>query len=379
MHITIVSGSLRHLRRDDMNTSSQLFQWDFAIALASYAHVTIISTVAAEDAQRDGIALVASRRRSRNIGMLSAIRRRRLLTGPDSTLILFGYNPANLFAARFATWWHGGRVVAYVFDGHEGAIETFAPPKKLLANTYFQIGRRLLRVMDGVILVNSRAASSLRLSDVPHLVSRIGTLPVAIPLHPRSSRNPRETYRMLYAGSLEAYNGLEPLIEAFSRINDRSLRLEILGDGSLSGRVAAAAAKDSRIEFRGRVSRGDVAARTSDADLLINLRDLNHPIAKYSFPSKLIEYMASMTPVLTSPVLSDPDLSQSVFLVHSLEPASIKDAIITARGTEDVDGMVRSAYDYVATKHAWADIGHEVALFLSGLGKRETNSREHAE
>src|SRR5699024_1860482 len=74
---------------------------------------------------------------------------------------------------------------------------------------------------------------------------------------------------------------------------------------------------DSRIKYYGFIPKYKVLSLLKKASLLINLRDKNDEYTKYSFPSKMFEYMASGTPVLTTELDGIP--SQYYNFVYSVD------------------------------------------------------------
>ena len=84
-------------------------------------------------------------------------------------------------------------------------------------------------------------------------------------------------------------------------------QLWLFGSGDYEEDIKAAAAKDSRIKFFGRVDRETIMKKEQEASLLLNLRNPEDDYTKYSFPSKMIEYMISGTPMLTTRLPGIPD------------------------------------------------------------------------
>lgn len=105
--------------------------------------------------------------------------------------------------------------------------------------------------------------------------------------------------RVVYAGGLREAFGVLDLVDAVTR-SDGQWRLEIYGRGPESTAVEAAAATSSRVHFGGLVDGDDLQRIYSSADLLINPRHIDGDLPQYSFPSKLLEYMATGTPVMTT-------------------------------------------------------------------------------
>lgn len=105
-------------------------------------------------------------------------------------------------------------------------------------------------------------------------------------------------YSLLYTGALEEFCGIRQLIEAFSMTKDERFRLIICGCGPLEGYVRKMASLDERIEYRGVVPRAEAIGLQKSCSLLINPRQPDGGITKYSFPSKTMEYLSSGTPMI---------------------------------------------------------------------------------
>ena len=80
--------------------------------------------------------------------------------------------------------------------------------------------------------------------------------------------------------------------------SDPTYRLILCGSGPITEYINACAKTDSRIENLGRVSREDAVRLQKSVSLLVNPRQPNGGITRYSFPSKTMEYMSSGTPMI---------------------------------------------------------------------------------
>lgn len=104
--------------------------------------------------------------------------------------------------------------------------------------------------------------------------------------------------KILYSGSLNRKYGILNLLEAFSSIKEANLELIICGDGDVKNEIIQASKKDSRIIYLGVIPRGNVLQLQSESTLLVNPRTPEGEYTKYSFPSKIMEYLASGTATL---------------------------------------------------------------------------------
>lgn len=132
---------------------------------------------------------------------------------------------------------------------------------------------------------------------------------------------------IIYAGALYEKYGVKSLIEAFIELKDKDARLWLFGDGDLVNEINTYQEKDSRIKYFGVVPNDHVVREQLKATLLVNPRPSNEEFTKYSFPSKNMEYMASGTPVLTTPLHGMPkEYNDYVYLFED----------------EAVDGMIKT-------------------------------------
>jgi glycosyltransferase involved in cell wall biosynthesis len=98
-------------------------------------------------------------------------------------------------------------------------------------------------------------------------------------LSARPAATPREP-TFLYAGRLDATKGIRQLLDAFARVEARCV-LRIAGAGELEGEVRAAAARDRRIEYLGRVERADLLTELDRALAVVlpSIWEDNGPLA----------------------------------------------------------------------------------------------------
>jgi glycosyltransferase involved in cell wall biosynthesis len=110
--------------------------------------------------------------------------------------------------------------------------------------------------------------------------------------------SPKKNKTFLYSGTLNLRYGIKKLIASFIRLNDPDCILEICGDGDAGKFVKNISNKYPNIKYYGVLSREKVRILQQQATFLINPRENNSDYTKYSFPSKIIEYMSSGTPTI---------------------------------------------------------------------------------
>lgn len=126
---------------------------------------------------------------------------------------------------------------------------------------------------------------------------------------------PKKT--ILYAGGLHREYGIQLLVEAFKKIDDKDAELHIYGKGNYVPELQKAAETDSSIRYFGTRSNQEIVAEQLKAHILVNPRPTKEEFVKYSFPSKIMECMASGTPLLTTRMPGMPkDYYPHIYLIE---------------------------------------------------------------
>lgn len=109
----------------------------------------------------------------------------------------------------------------------------------------------------------------------------------------------------LYSGSLFPNTGIENLIYGFREKNIEDYQLHIYGNGPLVETLCKT--NDDNVKYCGVLTNQEIVSRQKEAKLLINPRPISLRYAEYSFPSKIMEYMVSGTPVLSTKLAGIPE------------------------------------------------------------------------
>lgn len=172
--------------------------------------------------------------------------------------------------------------------------------------------------------------------------------------------NENKKKSLLYAGMLEKKYGVINLVKSFSQINAPDWSLELYGSGSALKQINEFAQKDKRIHVHGTVSNKIVVAEQKKVELLINPRDGSNEFTRYSFPSKIIEYLSSGTPMLGYKLPGMPDDYIGYFYEITSEKNGMRDCIIKAMNL---------------TKKEREDMGHKALEFILN----EKNAKKQCE
>lgn len=111
---------------------------------------------------------------------------------------------------------------------------------------------------------------------------------------------------IFYAGGLSKAYGIVELVEGFIKA-DVDYELWLCGRGELETYLKEKSTLHPAVKYLGFLSATEVERIQTDASCLIMSRDPRQQYTRYSFPSKLIEYMTSGVPVLTTRLSGIPD------------------------------------------------------------------------
>lgn len=105
-------------------------------------------------------------------------------------------------------------------------------------------------------------------------------------------------FEVVYTGSLYEKFGVKKLVDSMKFISADNVKLIICGWGELEEYIRKAANEDQRIIFKGNIDLQDAIEVQRNASILINPRPNEGEFVKYSFPSKMFEYIKTGKPIL---------------------------------------------------------------------------------
>jgi glycosyltransferase involved in cell wall biosynthesis len=117
-----------------------------------------------------------------------------------------------------------------------------------------------------------------------------------------------DVFRIFYSGMLNNQYGVMNLVDAVCNMSDNNLELVLCGFGDCVEKIKRISKLDSRIIYLGIVSRDIALDWQTKSSLLVNPRmPDNNPFTRYSFPSKILEYLSSGIPTLMYKLDGIPD------------------------------------------------------------------------
>jgi glycosyltransferase involved in cell wall biosynthesis len=184
----------------------------------------------------------------------------------------------------------------------------------------------------------------------------------------------RDSFVMVLAGSLTRTNGIEMALEAMTNITDHRVRLFVAGRGPLVDSVLAASRRDTRIKYVGFLSLQEVLKLYREADLLLNLRLTRALHTRYFFPSKLMELLASGTPVLsTCPAHVREEFSEIAYLLEEETSGTLASQIcdIVKEIPSQRQARGQRAQALIREQKSWSVQGRRIANFIRRIATGE--------
>ena len=157
---------------------------------------------------------------------------------------------------------------------------------------------------DSYILFTKHMAAKMGIEDKPYMVSEGFCDASIFDDIPDQEKYPRKT--IVYGGNLSRLYGIQNLVKGFMQ-TDLDAELHLYGAGGDAAFIEECAKQDSRIKFFGRVDRKTLLVALKKAHLLVVNKPTADDYSNYSFSSKILEYMASGTPLLTTKVGGMPE------------------------------------------------------------------------
>ncbi len=155
---------------------------------------------------------------------------------------------------------------------------------------------------------------------------------------------------ILYTGNIGRRYGIIDLLDAFDKIKSPEYRLWIRGNGETYDEIQRRIEKDKRIVYFDKMSKRELMELQKRATILINPVHSYEEFTRFFFPSKSLEYLASKTPTLMTPLACLPEEYKSY--VYFFED-------------ETIDGMAQRIME-ICEKPAieLAEFGNRASLFI---------------
>ncbi len=112
----------------------------------------------------------------------------------------------------------------------------------------------------------------------------------------------RNEFRVMYSGLLNNVTGVDQLIDVMDRVAERrrDIQLIISGKGDLEDNIREKTKTRPWLQYLGHLPYEQYIEELKKADLLVNPRNMSLPENRNNFPSKILDYLATGKPILST-------------------------------------------------------------------------------
>jgi glycosyltransferase involved in cell wall biosynthesis len=286
------------------------------------------------------------RRRSLEKGYEAAVRREIATAAPD---LMVSYN---------AEPFHAAAVAAAAATGVPWIPIVLDAPDP---DSDWENIAGMVRGSTGVVFLSHWASVNCPWPSVFHLDGGIvthGTRDAADPSAPV----------VLYTGARGPWAGLDLLLAAWRLVRHAGARLWICGQGAHDG-LRAAVAGDSRITDFGIVTESRLRELQERATVLVNPRSPSYPGNLMNFPSKVLDYLGTGKPVVTTRTAGlSPEYDRVLLFAEPAEPAPLAAALEAVLGwSSERRAAHRIDVERFAVEHGdWRQVAAEFLAWAAG-------------
>lgn len=180
------------------------------------------------------------------------------------------------------------------------------------------------------------------------------------------------------AGSLTKANGILEILDAFQLLEGDKWQLRIAGTGPLNANVEGAVTRDQRIEWLGSIPFASVLDLYAEADVLINMRLTKKIKSDFFFPSKMMEYLASGTPVITTCTgHAEEEYGSFVFLLRDESPSGLATVVreVASKSPDELRAYGARAREYMCANKSWRVQGRRIAEYIRWVANTSQAAR----
>ncbi|WP_270305496.1 glycosyltransferase [Terrisporobacter petrolearius] len=170
--------------------------------------------------------------------------------------------------------------------------------KDQIANMLLDFQIKQSKKFDSFVLLTKQMYEYLKLNNKPFTIIEGIYSTDLINSDININENTSEKKIIAYSGILSSQYNVDNLLDVFELIQDSNYQLWLFGDGDLKSKIVEKSKSDNRIKFFGYVDNKSLKEHLNKATVLINPRQNIGEYTKYSFPSKVIEYLTLKKPVI---------------------------------------------------------------------------------
>ncbi len=252
----------------------------------------------------------------------------------ELTIITHCFYPQSFYAIKALKKRYSVKVFTIIPDLPDFAYSNLNEKNRFLSKLwkrFNQMKQEFKRVPDGYICFSEYQRNYLDKSKPYMIMEGFADFESFKNIEPATMKSSKKIF--LYAGGLKKSYGVDNLVEAFHCIERDDCELWLYGEGESKELIEKL--NDHRIQYKGCASKEEIIALEKSVYMLVNPRPSEEEYAKCSFPSKLLEYMSSGTPTLTTKLESMPlEYFDKLLFIENASKEGIYEALERALSME---------------------------------------------
>lgn len=280
----------------------------------------------------------------------------------NTILLTFNMYPQIGLPAAWIKKKYGNRIVTLLADLPIDDNYVRSGISKWIYQFFNTITIRLLKQVDDAIALN-RKAWEIYTPQARCLIMEGGYDEKEYYIEKKEAKTRKN---IVYGGSLNEYSGVRELVESMEYVEDMDIELDIYGDGYLREFVRSRC--NNRVHYYGTIPNDEMVRVQQKAWALINPRTVEDPIAKVTFPSKIFEFMASGTPVISTRLNGFlPEYDGLLIYVESNEPQKMAKCIMemASRPYTEMLEMAKRARKFIIENKNWNIQAKKIVNFIA--------------
>lgn len=215
--------------------------------------------------------------------------------------------------------------------------------KALFIPLYIKLSKKIVSISDYFIFITLQMAE--RFAPRPYVIIEGFTNNDLMQI---TDVDATEKKAIMYAGGMFEKFGIRLLLDSFIKITG-DYELWLFGSGDMENSIATYIKLDPRIKYFGNRPNNEVIKYQMSAKLLINPRTSTDVFTRFSFPSKILEYMCSGTPILCTKLLGIPtDYNDKIYFIDDESVNGFVGAInkCLSKSTNELNAFGKNAKQY---------------------------------
>lgn len=236
-------------------------------------------------------------------------------------ILVYSVHLPYMFSACLVSWLTGIEIISIWTDPPSVKSPLDSKLKNRLRKFELKASKYLMSKFSKSIVITEALALDFNPKKPWLVVDSIFDMEASASTSTHDSISINEEIVFTYTGTIDRKYGLDIMVEAFMGLKD-NVKLQIYGIGCDLDYLLERINSISNISYHGLVTIEEIVEIQKKSDYLLNIRNSEQDFVKYSFPSKITEYINSGKPIISSRLKGIPDEYFSLLIPFSSNKSS---------------------------------------------------------